>query len=65
MNKNIEHVQSELAAIKAKLDLGKISYDQAKRLAEPYLKILNNKATEIAKRFRQKPKLIQFGQYMR
>lgn len=56
---------NQLNEIKFKLHIGIISYDEAKKRAEPLLKIMNDKSIEIAKRLNTKPKKITFSSFMR
>lgn len=56
---------NQLNEIKFKLHIGIISYDEAKKRAEPLLKIMNEKSIEIAKRLNVKPKKFTFSSFMR
>lgn len=56
---------NSLNEIKYKLKIGVITYDEAKKRALPYIKAMNDKATEIAKRHGVKPKKITFTGFMR
>lgn len=56
---------NQLNEIKFKLHIGIISYDEAKKRAEPLLKIMNDKSIEIAKRLNVKPKKFTFSSFMR
>jgi polyhydroxyalkanoate synthesis regulator phasin len=44
---------------------GHISREEAKNKIEPYLEECNNKARELAKKFNQKPKKMEFISYVR
>jgi len=55
----------ELDLIKRKYFSGELTYDQAKRIAIPIIEIINKKSKEIAKKYKQKPKLISFAGFMR
>lgn len=46
-------------------NMGKVTEDIAKENINPYLNKVNEKSTEIAKKYNQKPKLIKFSQYVR
>lgn len=56
---------NQLNEIKYKLHIGIISYDEAKSRAKPLLKIMNEKALEIAKKYNIKPKKFTFSSFMR
>lgn len=56
---------NQLNEIKYKLHIGIISYDEAKKRAKPLLKIMNDKAVEISKKYNIKPKKITFSSFMR
>lgn len=51
--------------IKRRLDLGNISYDQAKAEAKPTIDAINRKAREIAKKYGVRPRLVSFEYLMR
>lgn len=55
----------ELRRIRLLLRHGAISYDQAKAQAKPHLEAFNAKAVEIAKKYKVKPRLINFASFMR
>jgi len=55
----------ELQRIRLLLLHGAISYDQAKKEANPYLKEFNAKSVEIAKKHKVRPRLINFASFMR
>ena len=65
MDKEIEKAHNALQAIKLKYNGGKISQEEAKKLAQPYLDIVNEKAKEIADRYGRKFYPITFINYMR
>lgn len=54
-----------LYGIRDKLFYGEISYEEAKREAEPIIKSINKKAVELAKKYNMKPQLINFQSIMR
>lgn len=53
----------KLRKIKMDYQLCKIDLIEAKKLAEPILKILNKKSEEIAKRFNANPVVITFESF--
>ena len=54
-----------LYGIKNRLLYGEISYEQAKAEAEPIIANINEKATELAKKYGMKPQLVNFHSLMR
>lgn len=44
---------------------GYISYEEAKVKIMPYIKAVNKKSKEIAKKYNMKPRLVSMGDYMR
>lgn len=56
----IDNVKS-IKAIKVAWASGHINKTDAKRMAQPYIDNINNKAIEIAKKFGKKAKLINFN----
>lgn len=56
---------TELNKIKTSLLMGLITYDMAKEMAAPYLKIMNDISKQIAKKYGVRPKLISFAGFMR
>jgi hypothetical protein len=59
-----EHT-NELHQIKMWMYQGAITYDRAKKMAEPHIIALNKKAKEIAKKHRLKPRQVTFAAFMR
>lgn len=57
--------RAKINHIKNALDLGWITYDQAKEMAEPIIAEINEKAKEIAKKYGVKPGLVNFNSLMR
>jgi hypothetical protein len=57
--------QEELRLLDLRYKTGDISYEELKAKAFPLLDIVNEKAREIAKKFKVKPKLIKFGNFFR
>jgi len=55
----------ELTIIKMQLRNQEINYKQAKILANPFIEDLNKKSIEIAKKYKLKPRLINFSSFMR
>jgi hypothetical protein len=60
----MEHT-NELRNIEMWMKQGAITYDKAKELAKPHIDALNEKAREIAKKYRIKPRIITFAGFMR
>lgn len=56
---------SQLNEIKMKMELGIISYEEAKVLAQPIIDEMNNKAEKIAKKYNRKFTKFNFIQLMR
>jgi hypothetical protein len=56
---------NSLNAIKIMLYAKKISYDEAKKQAQPFIDAINEKSKEIAKKYKVKAKLINFSGFMR
>lgn len=61
---SMEHNQ-EMQNIKMWLHCGAITYEQAKKMAQPHLEAMNEKAKEIARRLGCKPKKFSFAAIMR
>lgn len=57
--------KEQLEIIKLRLLTNDISYKQAQELAKEYIDSINNKSREIAKKYNQKAKLINFSSLMR
>lgn len=57
--------RDKLDAIKTRMLAGDITYDEAKRLAAPVLKAMNDKAKEVSKRYGMRHKPIGFASVMR
>jgi hypothetical protein len=64
MSETIKHTE-EMKNIKMWLMAGAITYDKAKEMAAPHLEAMNQKAQEIAKRYRVTPRMITFAAFMR
>lgn len=56
-------IQAEKARIL--YNSGQITREEAKRQIQPYLDALNAKAKELAVKYNQKPKKVEFGYYVR
>lgn len=59
LNRNI------LASIKAKMLSGEITYEEAKKEAQPTIDLMNKRVKEIADEYGVKPKLLTFVNLMR
>lgn len=61
MNKmNYREILGEARAVHFAMHRGAITYEKAVELTKPLLGILNVKATEIAKRYKIRPRLLKF-----
>ena len=65
MNKQAMHNVQAIQEIKTALDLGYISYEQARLQAQPIINNINQKAIELAKKYKTKPQLVTFYSIMR
>lgn len=65
MNKQAIENRIKINEIKNMLDLGCISYDNAKSLAKPIIDSINGKSKELAKKYGVKPRLVSFEGLMR
>jgi hypothetical protein len=54
-----------LYGIRDRLFYGEISYEEAKKEAEPIINSINEKAVELAKKYGAKPQLVNFQSIMR
>ena len=54
----------ELRNIDYWLKIGAIDYNRAKEMAQPHIDAINDKSREIAKKFRIKPKLVGFHNFI-
>ena len=61
----IEHARKQLLEIIHKTRAGLIEYDEAKRLADPLIEILDARAAEIAKQYGQRPRKTSFAYLLR
>ena len=57
--------RTKIEAIKKRMQNGLITYDEAKKEAEPILAEINTKGAEIAQRWGKKHKPLTFGYVMR
>lgn len=55
----------EYKKIKALYYAGVVSYDEAKRMAAPFIQEMNEKTAEIAKQYGRRPFRFNFAQLMR
>lgn len=65
-------MEEEIALLKQKAEEGRILYKQNKIIREeakqhiiPYINEVNNKSKEIAKKYGQKPRLVNFNSFIR
>lgn len=57
--------REKIEAIRVQLSHGVITYEQAKKQAEPIIASINARAKEIAKKYNQRPRLVSFNEIMR
>lgn len=65
MTNEAKQNREQIEAIKGQLSRGFITYDEAKRQAEPIITKINDKAREIAKKYGMRAKLVSFNEIMR
>lgn len=65
MKKQAQNNRRVINHIKNALDLGWISYDEAKEMAQPVIDRINQRSEEIAKDYGVKPKYVNFTMLMR
>jgi hypothetical protein len=65
MMDEIKMAQVEIVKIKMLFNKGKLTYDEAKEKAEPYIKVINDKMYEVAKSFGKKHYKVTFVGLMR
>lgn len=65
MTNEAQKNREQIEAIRAQLSHGFITYEQAKKQAEPIIAKINAKAKEIAKKYNQRPRLLTFNEIMR
>lgn len=61
-NKELK-MQADMA--KANLYLGTFTYDEAKKVVQPYVKAYNKKSKEIAKKYNQRARTITVSGFLR
>lgn len=57
--------QAEIQSIRFLLKTGEISYDEAKKRAEPVIKLMNTRIEEISKEYGMTPRKVSFIGLMR
>lgn len=65
MTDEVLQLKSEAEHYKFLYNIGKISRKEAKDHIEPYLKAVNDKAKELAKKYNQKYKEVTFNSFVR
>ena len=65
MTNEAKQNRERIEAIRGQLSHGFITYEQAKKQAEPIIASINAKAREIAKKYNQRPRLVTFNEIMR
>lgn len=65
MDNKIIEANNEIRRIKAKLQVGDITYADAKAYLKPYIDTLNEKGREVARRFKKPYHEITFSGLMR
>lgn len=62
---NMEGIREKAEFYRALYRNGVITREEAKENIMPYLDLVNKKAKEIAKKYNQKPKKVNFSSYVR
>lgn len=65
MNTEAYEQRQRLERIKARMDTGQITYQQAREEAQPIIDWVNNRAEEVAKKYGKKPIKLDFTYLMR
>ena len=65
MTNEAKQKREKIEAIRGQLSDGFITYEQAKKQAEPIIASINAKAREIAKKYNHRPRLVSFNEIMR
>ena len=60
---NTTHIQ-ELRNIDLWVKIGAIDFDKAKKMAQPHIDAINEKSKEIAKKYKVKPRLVGFHNFI-
>lgn len=65
MTNEAKQNREKIEAIRGQLSHGFITYEQAKKQAEPIIASINDKAKELARKYNQRPRLVTFNEIMR
>lgn len=65
MNEEIKVLKQEAEMARMEYRAGHISRGEAQERITPYLDMVNTKSKELAKKYNQKPKLVNFSAYVR
>ena len=65
MTNEAKQNREKIEAIIGQLSHGFITYEQAKKQAEPIIASINDKSKEIARKYNQRPRLVSFNEIMR
>lgn len=57
--------RESIARIRSALNMGQITFDEARKMAEPIVASINERSREIAKKYGAKPQLVDFHSLMR
>lgn len=63
--KNKRDFRGEIETIRMDMDNGRITYEEARVLAQPIITEMNERVAKIAKQFGKKPKAFTFNYLMR
>jgi hypothetical protein len=65
MNEEIFLLKSQAEHYRSLYQMNKCTREEAKENIMPYINLINNKSKEIAKKYNQKPKIVNFASYIR
>lgn len=65
MREEVKQLKGMAEKARTMLKIGEISYEEAKKLADPYIKAVNAKSVEIAKKYNQKPRKVTVSAFLR
>lgn len=64
-SEKLQELRAQAEEAKALYNIGKMTRAEAKAIIEPFIKMANERAVEIAKKYNMKPKKISFIAYVR
>lgn len=65
MNENIKELKVEAEVARANYRANIITREEAKKQIMPYINAVNERSKELAKKYNQRPKLVNFSSYVR